>query len=58
MAAQDPEVNRIWQLFESFDVFSADATRRQKFVITNLSFDFVGAILVLSASADRPLNNE
>ena len=28
---------------------------KQTFVMTNLSFDFVGTILVLSASAERPL---
>ena len=28
---------------------------KQTFVMTNLSFDFVGTILVLSASVERPL---
>ena len=48
-------VNRIWQLFDSLDIFSADATEETKICHDKICSDFVGMILVLSVSADRPI---
>ena len=57
VAAQNPEVNRIWQLFDSFDIFSADPTEETKICHEKLCpLIFFWTTLVLSASADRPLS--
>lgn len=58
VAAQNLEVNQIWQLFDSFDIFSADPTEETKICQEKLCpLIFFGTTLVLSPSADiRPLS--